>query len=337
MSTKAKKIEKVFLLSDDSVNVYGFRLLTSGFLKDRYEPNPIGYRMHNREQGVVLRWTDLKIEGDKITGSPVINLSHSIGQQTVDEVENGFLNAASVGNIVVVEFSDAPELMLPDQTGPTVTKWYPKEISLVDIPGNPNALVQLFDQNGTEINLTDFVHDSLKKFNLPKLGAFKDSLNHTEMEIKKGVLIALNLADNTEDATVIAAVSNLVAKAAKVDTLTTEKADLQKKYDDLVASSTTKKVTDLLEKALTEKRLTKELSDTLSEDYKTNPEGLEKLLGGMKPYTSLADRTKEEETPSKFEGKTYMDLFDSDELDECKKQFPDLFAKLKAEHQAKKK
>jgi hypothetical protein len=95
------------------------------------------------------------VNGDVITGKPVINLMNGRGEQTWSEVENGFLNAASVGHIVVLEYSMERELMLPGQTGPTITKWYNKECSLVDIPGNCNALTKLYDAQENELNLMD--------------------------------------------------------------------------------------------------------------------------------------------------------------------------------------
>ncbi len=139
----SKQINKKFVLSDSTVNEYGFRLLSSGYQLGEFQKNPIGYYMHQRDGGVVVKWCDMCMDDDQITAYPEINLSNTRGQQTADEVENGFLNAASVGHIVVLEYSNDPELMLPGQTGPTITKWYNKECSLVDIPGNYNALTQL--------------------------------------------------------------------------------------------------------------------------------------------------------------------------------------------------
>jgi len=111
--------------------------------------------MHDREGGVICRWEDLAIVGDKIVGKPVINLSNERGQQTVEEIENEFLNGASVGHIVALEFSEDPKDMLPGQYGPTITKWYNRECSLCDVPGNMNALA-LYDKEGNVINLSTF-------------------------------------------------------------------------------------------------------------------------------------------------------------------------------------
>jgi hypothetical protein len=146
-----KKIDKSYLLSDSSVNCYGFRLLTSGYQLPEFLKNPIGYYMHERDKGILVKWENLEIDGDKIIGKPVINLANPRGQQTVDEIESGFLTAASIGHIVVLETSDDPALMLPGQTGSTVTKWYNRECSLVDIPGNFNAYCLLMQKARSSI------------------------------------------------------------------------------------------------------------------------------------------------------------------------------------------
>src|SRR4051812_31119672 len=85
MIDKFKKIDRQYVLSDSSVNEYGFRLLTSGYQMEAFQKNPIGYYMHRREDGIVLKWEDLKVEDDKVVGTPVINLSNGRGVQTCDE------------------------------------------------------------------------------------------------------------------------------------------------------------------------------------------------------------------------------------------------------------
>lgn len=151
------KIDKEYLLTDSTVNCYGFRLLTSGYQMPEYAKNPIGYYMHGtdefpREMGVLVRWEDLRKAGDSVYGKPVINMNHPRGSKTAEEAKNGFLNAASFGQFVVLESSDDEKLRLPGQTGLTVTKWFNRECSLVDVPGNFNA-VCLYDKDGNQISL----------------------------------------------------------------------------------------------------------------------------------------------------------------------------------------
>ena len=66
MTDKSKKIDREYVLSDSSVNEYGFRLLTTGYQIEAFRKNPIGYYMHRRDDGIALKWDDLRIEDDKI-------------------------------------------------------------------------------------------------------------------------------------------------------------------------------------------------------------------------------------------------------------------------------
>lgn len=287
MAGKMKKIDREFLISDSSVNCYGFRLLTEGYLIDEFKKNPIGYYNHIREDGVIVRWEDLRIDGDKVFGKPVVNLSNERGQQTVDEIENSFLNGASVGHIVALEWSEDPKMMIPGQTGPTITKWYNREASPCDIPGNYNALalsvVGLFDKDGNVMNLSDF------------------KTKNTNLNMKQIILTAAqlamipNLKADAAQADVDAAITNLVAEAAKVPGLTNDlsAANTAKKTaeDALTAFKTTTndaKVKDLVDAAVKETRCTKEAGEMFKTQFAGRPEDLKAILDTMKPYTPLA-------------------------------------------------
>ncbi len=279
MTDKFKKIERQYVLSDSTVNEYGFRLLTSGYQLGAFQKNPIGYYMHRREDGIVLKWEDLRVEEDKVIGTPVINLSNGRGAQTCAEAENGFLNAASVGHIVVLEYSTEPEMMLPGQTGPTITKWYNKECSLVDIPGNCNALTRLYDAQENELNLVD-------------LNIMPPVIKSLQQNTIKQLSETLQLSSEQDENALIDAVKDLVAKAASAalenKTLRNDKQTLQQQLDDLNTERNRFEITALLDRALEDKKVTKELSNKLANDYATNPEGLKSLIAAMPAYRSIA-------------------------------------------------
>jgi hypothetical protein len=281
MTDKFKKIERQYVLSDSTVNEYGFRLLTSGYQIESFRKNPIGYYMHRRDDGIALKWEDLRIEDDKVVGTPVINLSNGRGVQTCDEAENGFLNAASVGHIVVLDYSTDPELMLPGQTGPTITRWYNKECSLVDIPGNGNALTKLYDINENEINLVDLSAPLLKPL---------------QPNLVKELRSALQLENDTNETAMVNEVRQLIAKAGSMEqenkVLRNDKQALQQQLDDLVSARNKFKITALLDRALEDKKVTVALRDKLANDYAANPEGLKSLLSAMPAYRSITELLK---------------------------------------------
>lgn len=317
MSDKFKKIDKEFCITDDSVNVYQYRCLTSGLQLDEVKKNPIGYHMHNRDKGVVVRWDDFRIDGDKVFAKPVINLSHPDGQSIADEVESGFLNAASVGKIVVLEASNDSSLKLKGQTKPTVTKWFPREISLVDIPGNYNALSNLYDKNDNELNLSDLENFNINNMSKPLSAAI--------------VLAALNLTDSAQENEVLTAINDLIDRADKAD----EYKDLldvkETELKDLKAESTKKEVEDLIAKGKGDKKLTNELAGHLSAAYEGNPKGLKDLIDTMPAQVLVTDQLADKTATNDFEGKKWDDLYQSNDLETVRVKFPDLYEKLKNE------
>lgn len=330
---KFKKIDREYCLGDSSVNVYGYRLLTTGFRQDLYAKNPIGFDMHQgRDKGVLVRWEDLRVDGDKIYGKPVINLYHPDGEKTVDEIEAGFKNAASMGKIICLEASDDPKLKLKDQTGPTVTEWYPREISFVDIPGNHNALANLYDIDDNELNLSDLVKPKNK--------------NMSKVILTAAMLSLVDLPESSTETEVSKKLQDLADLAGKVPGLekdlsdkSSELAAKQKELNDLKASTVNKQVQDLLDAGVTAGKFTKEASEKLKVGYAEKPEDLKDLIDAMPAQVKVADDNSKgdfSDLAAKVAGKTYHELFVSGDLEAVKNNLPDLFEKLQTEASTKK-
>ncbi len=307
-----KKIDKEYLLTDSTVNVYGFRLLTSGYQLSEYQKNPIGYYMHKRDDGVVVRWEDLTVKGDAVYGKPVINTSHPRAQQTIEEIENGFLNAASVGHIVVLEWSDDPMYKLPNQSGITVTKWYNRETSLVDIPGNCNALTELYDSNDNRINLAD-----LTSPNIP---------NMKQVMLSLALMATLKLNDNADQAAVEKSILDLKAKADSADALQTQLDNTKQQLQALQAQDNKAKVDALLATALADRKVTQQLSDQLKTTFASNPEGLKNLLDAMPSYAPITQQLQDKDDKLKaLAAKTWEQLDKEGLLENLKANHFDLF------------
>lgn len=150
---------KQFIVSDESINSYGFRVLTAGIDTSRFLKNPIGLFNHSDEwmddnyAGPIAKWSDLKIEGTQLLATAEFDIDDPKGKIIANKVDKGFLNAASIG-FRVIETSEDPELMLPGQKYATVTKCQLIEISIVDVPSNENACC-LYDDNDKRIELKD--------------------------------------------------------------------------------------------------------------------------------------------------------------------------------------
>lgn len=319
-----KKIDKEFCLTDNSVNVYGYRLLTEGLKLDQFKKNPIGFMMHDREGGVLVKWGDFRTDGDKLYGKPTINLSHPKGEDIAAQVENGFINAASMGKIVCLAATDDPKLKIKDQTGPTVTEWYPREISFVDIPGNHNALANLYDVNDNELDLADFI--KLKNPDMSKV------------MLTAAMLTAMNLSDNATPEDASKAFQDLVDNAAKVPGLEKDLADTketltakEKELNDLQDATITKEVENLLDAGVEAGKFTKEASAKLKETYAKNPKGLKDLIDVMPAQTLVTetDKNKDLSDLADVAGKDWDQLYAAGKLEAVKVKMPDLYATLR--------
>lgn len=318
MSAKTKKIDRDFVLSDSSVNVYNFRLMTSGYLIDEYLKNPIGYYNHLDDNGVLVRWEDVRIEGDRVLGKPVINLSHPSGQKVVDDIENGFLNAASIGDIVPLDFHYEPSPTGGDDIL-VVDRWYNKETSLVDKPGNRNAF-KLCDENGNAINLSD-----IKNFKTSNM------LKNT-IEITPGLVALLNLKDGADGSAVISAIRDLTDKNIELDTklkrAEAEKAAAEQKVKDLMDKDGAKAIKDLLDKAVTDQKINKAMADKFTVDYAGKPDALKDLLDNMPKYQPIVDNLKDGDQNDEFKGKTWDELHQSGKLKDLKDKDLNRFKEL---------
>lgn len=324
-----KKIDKEFCITDESVNVYGYRLLTSGLMLDRFKP-AIGFLMHDRDKGVAVRWTDFRTEGDKVYAKPMVNENRfgSLRQ----EIEDGYYSAASVGSIVAIELSNDEKLKIEGQKGPTVTKWFPREVSIVDIPGNYNAVAE--DPNDLKYDSTFVAFSGLRQLfddsgrMLLDLVDYNNKINtnqnRKEME-KTFKLEDLKLPGATGEMTITQVndvIADLVQRAAKADANAQELQALK----DSVAKE---RVASILKKGMDDRKLTKELADKLGNDYAASPDALQSLIDAMPAQTLHTQEQTTPQVPEKYVGKSYNDLYLSGELEDVKSNYPDLYATLK--------
>ena len=122
---------KEFVISDESLNRYGFKVLTSSIDLTEFKKNPVMYYNHQRETGVIGRWENIRIEGDKLLAVPIFDINDELGLKISGKVQSGFIRAASIG---------IQHEVIPSDTD-TVVSCELVECSVCDIPANRNALV----------------------------------------------------------------------------------------------------------------------------------------------------------------------------------------------------
>jgi len=166
-----------FIVSDESVNSYGYRVLTEGIDTLQFARNPVMLYMHRRNAadtnatGVIGRWENIRKEGGALKADAVFDESDAFAQSIKKKVAQGFLRMASIG-ILPLSQSDEKKHLLQGQTRPTVTESELLEISIVDMGSNHNAL-KLYSTQGDELELAQ---------QLPKLTLNKEyKLNTIKM------------------------------------------------------------------------------------------------------------------------------------------------------------
>lgn len=205
-----------FILHDESLNTYGFRMLLSGIHLEEFRKNPVMFLNHEDWRLPIGRWENIRIEGSQLLADAVFDEHDEEALKVKRKVEDDFLRMASIGAWPPEEVSEDPALMLPGQKLPTVTKWTVREASIVTIGANHNALAMYDRTTGERLDLTDA--SSLIRLMDP-------GINHsTPNTMNKTLIGALKLQDSATEAEVVGAVQALIENN---DRLTQENATLK--------------------------------------------------------------------------------------------------------------
>ena len=231
-------------ISNDSLNSYGTRVLTSGMNVEQYCRNPVLLYQHERGQ-VIGYVKDLKVENDEVTGELMFDCASELSKRCKKQYEFGSLRMVSVG-IDILELSDDKEHLVQGQTSPTITKSKLFEVSLVDIGANDDAIV--LQKDGKRITL-----GKDGECPLPLLNNNNNFQNPEQMDQKK-LALSLGLPETADEAAINAAIEEL--KTAKA-----ENTDLKKNNETL----TLERISNAVEKAIGEKRLAADKKDQFVE------------------------------------------------------------------------
>ncbi|WP_297096395.1 hypothetical protein [uncultured Draconibacterium sp.] len=292
-----------FVISDESINSYGFRVLTDGIDLSLFLKNPIALWVHSRSSAwndkdrlPIGKWENIRVEGKKLLADLVFDDDDEFAVKLKKKVEKGIINMASAG-LRVVATSEDKAVLIKGQTRPTVIKSLLTEASLVDIGSNSNAL-RLQDEFGEEITLSDKGSNHL----LPLLGDTKKQ--NTDMNFQEQVALAVKLSANASEADILKAVQNAVAKnvelsgfEGQVTTLQDEKEELSGKlkvYQDVEAEAEKQKCVDLVDQAVADKKITDSEKAEWLELAEGNYELAEKQLGKITGAKNPEDEGKGE-------------------------------------------
>ena len=251
-------------ISNETLNCYGFWLVTAGAELDQYRKNPVLLLMH--ERGNIIGWIeDIQVDGDEITGVPHFDEASEASIRAKKQWELGSLRMCSAG-LEIIETSEDSKLLKPGQTAPTVTRWRLLEVSMVDFGANPDA-VRLY-KDGAQVSLAAAGMNLLPQINK----------NKKSMEIKQLALL-LGLKESATEQEVIDKIKELLAQSEEVTTL-------RAKVDAMNLSA----ITVAVDAAIAEKKLGADRKDQFVElGKKVGLDELKKTLEAMSPAVKLSN------------------------------------------------
>lgn len=301
-------------ISNERLNSYGTRVLTSGLNIEQYNRNPVLLYMHQRGQVIGLV-KDLRVEGADVTGELVFDEATELSRRCKQQWEFGSLKMVSVG-IDIIEMSESPEHLVPGQTSATITKSKLFEVSLVDIGANDDALV--LQKDGLRITLG-------------KDGGTVLPLLHSKNPQKTKVMdqeklaLELGLPKDADEAAISAELAKLKAKAAELETLRTER-------DTLRAA----RIETLVNAAVAEKKIGEDKKQQfLDLGKKIGAEDLQATFAAMSPQVKLSGMLTGPGSASGGGSASYQKLSEvpAAELEKLRKENPAQYKQLyKAEY-----
>lgn len=275
IATKTNRaMPKKFILTDQTINNYGFIVLTSGIDLSRFTKNPVMLFDHCKED-ILGRWDNIKVEGDQLTAESVFDEKDPEAMIMSGKVDQGFLNGTSIG-FEALEF----ELGMPGfEDVPICTKCILMECSLTPLPSNGNA-IRVFDREGKLMAKEDVltVLSSNNKLN-PKI--------EIKMKDLKLFIVALSLAADSTDEQVLQAVKDSAANNKVLEAKKTELEGVITELSTKVDAAKTSQITSLVENAIAAGKLSAGEKDTYVKLASADFDSVKTLIDAKKPHKEL--------------------------------------------------
>lgn len=275
-------------ISNESVNSYGFRVLTSGMDVEQFRRNPVLLYMHQRGQ-VVGYVKNIEVKDDEVTGELEFDCATELSKRCKAQFDFGSLRMVSAG-LEVLATDDSPETAVPGQTQATVTRCRLDEVSVVDIGANDDAIV--LTREGRRVCLSAGHEDSLPSLreHLPE-GPQKPK---EEMELKT-IALTLGLPETATEAEVEARIA-VLAKAESEN----ESMRLQREQAEQA------EVERLVGEAVAQHRIGEDRRETFVQlGREVGSERLRGVLEAMQPQVRLSTlvntASEGKEAPSRYE------------------------------------
>lgn len=220
--------KQTFVVSDERRNTHGFIIRTSGIDYSDFARNPVMYYNHDYTRaGVIGRWENIRVDGTRLLMDAVFDESSEVGARVKKQVEDGFLRCASIGIA-------CPDGETEENGVKTVIKCRLREVSIVDIPANGNA-VKLFDKQDKEVfTLADWMEQPANPLRKTIIACLGLSDRADDTEILNALDMRLNSPRMPENAVSRAVRLGLIDKADQAAYISMACADIEA-FDEVIA------------------------------------------------------------------------------------------------------
>lgn len=319
--------QKRVRLTNSSLNAYGTRVLTEGMDIEQFERNPVLLWMHRRGE-VIGMVTDIRREGDEITGALQFDEASELSQKCKKQWDFGSLRMVSVG-IDILAWDEDPKLYVEGQKLATISRSKLTEVSLVDIGANDDALVLTYE--GKTLN---FAKDGYQPLPLTKPTdpdtpinlqnqPNSSTPNSSKTMDPKVLALSLGLPETATEQEINDKLKELQAAAA-------ETAQLREEQEKMKLAQLEAEV----DKAIAEKRIEDKMRAHFVETGKTiGLEALKTTLSAISPRMKLSktlNSSGQEVVPATF---SKLSEVPAEQLSEMRENDPEQYCKLyKAEY-----
>lgn len=248
-----------------------------------------------------------------------------------DEMRNTAKLLDSLDNTMCVIYANrtgkTAEQCLTDYVSRKEDKWFTPEEALVE-----KLIDGIYDGEPLTVPANISASTAWKFYDEHRFAAiFKQAQTQNEnmkIEISAASKAALGITGEVMDFTALdTAIAALKTKADKADAADVAKAKAENDLKEYKETAEKAEATALLDAAVKDKKMTVELKNELSAQFKGNLEGLKKIVATLKPYESkvpVAGEGNDDEL-SKLSAKSYSQLDKAGELPRLKELSIDVF------------
>ena len=298
----AKK-KHTFVLTDESVNGYGYRVLTSGIGREQFLKNPV--MLYSHEYGLlpIGTWENVREKDGQLLATAKFDEGDPFAQEVARKVDEGILKCCSIGfNILGIDESD--DLKLPGQIGPTVTKSELLECSICAIGANRNAMRLSEGLPSPTVKVGGRMTLTVVQGEKPEVINPQKSSTMTEQEQNQ--------------------MNQLQQLTETNQTLTQERDQARSELQNVRNAE----IDALLTAAVNDGRISEAERPQWKELMNVAPENAKAALAKLNPRTSLSQMLESQKGKGEFSGKSWKELDRSGKLSAFKAADPEAFKSL---------